>query len=77
MRFSRHSRSPLLSPATPLGAMLVVMAHHRHRAATASDRGASLVEWVIITAAVIGLAAVVVGVIVPRITDAANRIQVP
>ncbi|MGF1662534.1 MAG: hypothetical protein ACFCVG_08685 [Kineosporiaceae bacterium] len=77
MRPTRHRLTALTSPATPLGALLVVLAHHRHRASATADRGASLVEWVIITAAVIGLAAVVVGVIVPRVTQSANQIQMP
>ncbi|MGF1645858.1 MAG: hypothetical protein ACFCVF_02900 [Kineosporiaceae bacterium] len=76
MRSPRHSTRPSSNPAIRLGAVLVALSH-RHRQRAAPDRGASLVEWVIITAALIVIGGLVVVALQQVITDAADNIQIP
>ncbi|GAA4578885.1 hypothetical protein GCM10023194_02950 [Planotetraspora phitsanulokensis] len=55
---------------------LIAMLHDRvHRARTAPSRGASAVEWVIITAIVAGLAVIIAAVITNGVNDKADEIE--
>lgn len=53
------------SPATPLGFLEMVLRDRLHRARTAEDRGASAVEWVVISAIVVTIV-IAVGAILLR-----------
>jgi Flp pilus assembly pilin Flp len=54
-----------LSPATPLGFLEMILRERVHRARTAPTRGASAVEWVVISAIIVAIA-IAVGVILNR-----------
>ena len=67
----------MISPASPLGYLLAVLDVHLRRAR--SERGASAVEWVIISAIVVGIciaiAAVLRGALTGEANDIGNKIQ--
>lgn len=68
---------PTIHPGTPLGALLLAVRHHVTRIARRSDRGASAVEWVVITATIVGIAVIVGGILFATIQGSAEQIQVP
>lgn len=53
------------SPATQLGFLEMILRDRLHRARTAEDRGASAVEWVVISALVVGIV-IAVGTVLLR-----------
>lgn len=66
-----------LTPNTPLGWLLLSLQVHTQRARQAPDRGASAIEFVIITAVLVALAAAVGVVIYNLVTDEADSIDIP
>lgn len=65
------------SPAAPLGWLLLTLNVHIERARRTPDRGASAIEFVIITAVLVALAAAVGVVIYNLVTDEAESIDIP
>ena len=65
------------SPATPIGWLLLSLQVHTERARRAPERGASAIEFVIITAILVALAAAVGVVIYNLVTDEADSIDIP
>ena len=63
------------SPATPLGFLELMLREHFHRARTSDSRGASAVEWVVISAIVVGIAILVGAILQAALTDKANEIE--
>jgi Flp pilus assembly pilin Flp len=67
----------MLNPGSPLGFLLTVLDVHLRRAR--SEKGASAVEWVIISAIVVGIciaiAAVLKGALEGEAQDIGNKIQ--
>jgi Flp pilus assembly pilin Flp len=67
----------MLNPASPIGFLLTVLDVHVRRAR--SERGASAVEWVIISAIVVGIciaiAAVLKGALESEAGDIGNKIK--
>lgn len=68
--------SSTIHPGTPIGALLLAVRHHLTRVAR-SDRGASAVEWVVITATIVGIAVAVGAILFATIQGSAEQIQVP
>jgi hypothetical protein len=69
-----------LSPATPLGYTEMLIRHRIDRALarsgeTVRDRGASVVEWVIISALLVAIAVAVGGLLMTKLTDKAKSID--
>ncbi|MCM0621269.1 hypothetical protein [Nocardioides bruguierae] len=62
----------------PLHLLLLLLTVRLHdvRDRDRDDRGASVVEWVIITALLVGLAVLVAGVITQLVTSQSQKIQV-
>jgi Flp pilus assembly pilin Flp len=65
---------PHLNPATPLGALVMLLAIHRSRA-RAAERGASAVEWVVIAAIVVGICILVAGIIRGALQGRAQQLE--
>ncbi|WP_199702412.1 hypothetical protein [Jiangella rhizosphaerae] len=65
------------SPSAPLGWLLLSLQVHTERARRAPERGASAIEFVIITAILVALAAAVGVVIYNLVTDEAESIDIP
>ena len=65
------------SPDGPLGWLLLSLQVHTGRARRAPERGASAIEFVIITAILVALAAAVGVVIYQLVTDEAESIDIP
>lgn len=67
----------MISPTSPLGYLLTVLDLHLNRAR--SERGASAVEWVIISAIVVGIciaiAATLSGALEGEANDIGNKIK--
>ena len=67
----------MIGPASPLGYLLAVLDVHLSRAR--SEKGASAVEWVIISAIVVGIciavAALLGGALKSEAGDVGNKIQ--
>ncbi|MET0447615.1 MAG: hypothetical protein ABW004_04390 [Aeromicrobium sp.] len=63
----------MVNPASPLGYLLTVLDVHLRRAR--SEKGASAVEWVIISAIVVGICVVVAGILKATLSDKANDIS--
>ena len=69
-------RGPFLFPVcTTLGYAELLLRHRMDRARATSDRGASVVEWVIISALVVGIAIAVGTILLTRLRDKANSIN--
>jgi hypothetical protein len=66
-----------VSPATPHGVLLLWLQVRFDRIRANPDRGASAMEFVIITAVLVALAAVVGGIIYTMVTDKAESINIP
>jgi hypothetical protein len=66
-----------ISPASPYGWLLLTLQARIDRARRMPERGASAIEWVIITAALVALAGVVGVIIYNRVRGAAENIQIP
>ena len=66
-----------VSPATPHGVLLLWLQVRLDRIRANPDRGASAMEFVIITAVLVALAAVVGGIIYTMVTDKAESINIP
>jgi hypothetical protein len=69
-----------LSPATPAGYAELLIRHRIERAldrsgGAARDRGASVVEWVIISALLVGIAVAVGAILLNTLTEKANSID--
>ena len=64
----------MFSPATPTGFLWLTLLVRVDRARR-DDRGASAIEWVIITVILAGLAIAVGAIIVQKVTDKANSIN--
>lgn len=65
------------SPLTPHGFMLMEVRRRIARARHSDDRGASAIEWVIITGILVAIAAAAGLIIFNRIRDEANSITIP
>lgn len=66
-----------LPPTGPLGLLLLHLRFRLDSARSSPQRGASAVEWVIITAVLLALAGVVGWAIYEFVSDAANDLEVP
>lgn len=66
-----------LSPSSPHGWLLLTAQARLERARRTPDRGASAIEWVIITAALVALAGAVGFIIFTQVRDAAGELQIP
>lgn len=66
-----------LSPNTPLGWLLLTLRAHTQQLRRGSERGASAIEFVIITAVLVALAAAVGVVIYQLVTTEASSINIP
>jgi len=66
-----------LKPNTPLGWLMLTLTAHVERARRAPDRGASAIEFVIITAVLVALAAAVGVVIYNLVKSEADSIDIP
>jgi hypothetical protein len=78
----RHRHGPtLLDPCTPAGYAELMVRGRIDRARMLAesdsplDRGASVVEWVIISALVVGIAVAVGAILLNRLRDKANSIN--
>jgi hypothetical protein len=65
-----------LAPTSPLGYALTVLRHRLDLARAAEDRGASAIEWVVITAMLVVIAGAVFAVLYNLIVNKANQIDV-
>jgi flagellar basal body-associated protein FliL len=65
------------SPSTPQGMLLLLLRSRLERAQASSQRGASAMEFVIITAVLVALAAAVGLIIYNMVEGKANEIQIP
>ncbi|PSL06773.1 hypothetical protein CLV30_102161 [Haloactinopolyspora alba] len=65
------------TPDSPLGWLLLTLRVHTDRARSAPDRGASAIEFVIITAVLVALAGAVGLVIYNLVKDEADSIEIP
>jgi hypothetical protein len=63
------------SPATPLGFLELVLRDRFARARAAEDRGASAVEWVVISAIVVGIVIVVGGILLNALQTKSDQIS--
>jgi hypothetical protein len=59
----------------PVSYLIAMLRDRIHRARTAPSKGASAVEWVIITAIVAGLAIIIATVITAGVEDKADEIE--
>lgn len=66
-----------LSPATPLGFLVMELRRRYARARASDDLGVSTIEWVIITGVLVAIAAGVGVIIFQRVTDEANNLVIP
>lgn len=66
-----------LKPHTPLGWLVLTLSAHIERARRTPERGASAIEFVIITAVLVALAAAVGVVIYNLVTSEAESIDIP
>ncbi|MEN0128123.1 MAG: hypothetical protein AAGC49_01695 [Brevundimonas sp.] len=66
-----------LSPLTPQGFLVMELRRRYSRALSTSDRGASAIEWVIITGILVAMAAAVGLIIYNVVRDKANNINTP
>jgi len=64
-----------LNPSSPAGFTELVLRGRIDRARTCNDRGASVVEWVIISALAVTIAVVVGGVLMVKLRDKAGSIN--
>ena len=67
----------IFDPATPQGFLLVLLQSRLDAVKAAPTRGASAIEWVIITAILVTLAGVVGGIIYQLVSDRAAEIVLP
>lgn len=65
------------SPLTPLGFLSMELQRRYARARATDDRGASAIEWVIITGILVAIAAAVGGVIYNLVRSRAAAITIP
>jgi Flp pilus assembly pilin Flp len=63
------------SPATPLGFLEMLLRDRYARARAAEDRGASAVEWVVISAIVVGIVIVVGGILLRALQTKSEAIE--
>lgn len=69
-------QGPFLLPvATPAGYAELLLRRRVDHARANPDRGASVVEWVIISALVVGIAVAVGAILLNRLRDKANSID--
>ncbi|MGL5828814.1 MAG: hypothetical protein ACRC0L_04500, partial [Angustibacter sp.] len=73
-RFLAQQRDELLCPTTPLGFLNMHLQDRRARLRASEDHGVSAVEWVVITVLVMGMVAVVAGILRTKINDKANSL---
>ncbi len=73
--FFTAQRTELLCPTTPLGFLNMHLQDRRARAVATEDRGVSAVEWVVITVIVMGMVALVAGIIRAKIETKANSLD--
>jgi len=66
-----------LSPLTPQGFLVMELRRRYARALSTDDRGASAIEWVIITGILVAMAAAVGLIIYNVVRDKANNINTP
>lgn len=66
-----------LSPLTPSGFIAMELRRRWARARSTQDRGASAIEWVVITGLLVGIAIVLGGIIMNLIRGSADSITVP
>ncbi|MFN0284866.1 MAG: hypothetical protein ACKVZ6_23175 [Kineosporiaceae bacterium] len=64
-----------LAPSSLLGYALLLLRSHVDRARDADDRGASAIEWVVITAMLVVIAGAVFAVLYNLIVNKANDID--
>lgn len=60
-----------VSPTTPIGFLLLVLSQRPERR---DERGASAVEWIIISAIVVGVCGAIAAILVPALTGQAGNI---
>lgn len=65
------------TPNAPLGWLLLTLQAHTERLRRTSERGASAIEFVIITAVLVALAGAVGFAIYKLVTDEADSIDIP
>jgi Flp pilus assembly pilin Flp len=63
------------SASGPVHYLHLLLQHHLYRARHAEDRGASAIEWVIISAILVAIAVAVGGVIYNKIKDKADSLN--
>ncbi len=63
----------MLNPASPIGYLLTALEVHFNRAR--SEKGASAVEWVIISAIVVGICIAVAALLKVALTDEAGEVS--
>lgn len=66
-----------LSPLTPQGFLVMELRRRLALARSSQDRGASAIEWVIITGVLVALAAAVGLIIYNLVKDRADSINIP
>ncbi|TQL01862.1 hypothetical protein [Cellulomonas sp. SLBN-39] len=67
----------IFAPWTPAGFIELELRRRVARARATQDRGASAIEWVIITGILVAVAVAVGAVLYARITEEANSITIP
>jgi hypothetical protein len=65
----------MISPSTPLGFLMLLVHDRRARLAATTDRGASAVEWVVISALLIGIALALGLIIKSKVVGKANNLN--
>jgi hypothetical protein len=70
-----RSGAGMTSPGTPLGFLMLLVQDRRARLASAPDRGASAVEWVVISALLIGIALALGLIIKNKVVGKANDLN--
>jgi Flp pilus assembly pilin Flp len=63
------------SPATPLGFLELFLRARVDRARTADSRGASAIEWVVISAIVVAIVLVIGGILTAALQNKANEVS--
>ncbi len=68
-------RDQLLCPTTPLGFLNMHLQDRRARVQATQDRGVSAVEWVVITVLVMGMVALVAGILKAKLETKAKSLD--
>jgi hypothetical protein len=68
-------RETMISPLTPFGFLILLTRDRRARLASTTDRGASAVEWVVISALLVGIALALGLIIKNKVVGKANDLN--